>query len=112
MDAKGGEIKDVQIQLPMLEKMNEFEIEVSTYPNPVVNELHIKLNLNESTSASILIFDANGKLISTTENIALNKGEQQFTVDTQNLTSGYYFYVVELNGATHFKTTGRIVKSL
>lgn len=112
MDTKGGEIENVEIQFPMLEKTMEFEIEVSTYPNPVQNELHVKLNLNENTSASIVIFDANGKLISTTDNIALNKGEQLFTVDTQSLNPGFYFYVVELNGATHFKTTGRIVKSL
>ena len=111
IDSKGKEIKDVEIKLPMLEKNMDVELSVTAYPNPVVNQLHFNVNLNESNSASISVYNANGQLMSKTEQVSLQKGEQLITIDTQKYNAGYYFYVVELLGDTKYRTTGQFVKS-
>ncbi|MCF6341390.1 MAG: T9SS type A sorting domain-containing protein [Bacteroidales bacterium] len=111
IDTKGGEIGDVEILLPMLEKNNAVELNVTTYPNPVVDRLNVQLNLNETNYGSVSIFDVSGKLVVKSDNISLSEGEQLISVDTQSLNPGSYFYVVELLGNTPFKASGQIVKS-
>lgn len=112
IDAKGNEIEDVEIQLPMLEKNQDIELSISSaYPNPFVDAININLNLDEANSASMSIFDVTGKLVLKTDNISLHKGEQSITVDTQSFKPGYYFYMVDLVGGTKHSATGQIVKS-
>lgn len=111
IDAKGDVIKDVEIQLPMLEKNEDVEISVNTYPNPVVDQMHININTVEANNASISIYNASGKLVSQTNNISLENRAQLITVDTHSFKSGYYFYVVELLGSTKYRATGQFVKS-
>jgi len=84
IDSKGEELQDVEVQLPMLKASSDIELSVNTYPNPVVNQLHISVNLNEANSTSISIFNINGQLVSKTNSIILHKGEQTVSVDTQN----------------------------
>lgn len=112
IDAKGKEIEDVEIQLPMLEKNQDIELSISSaYPNPFVDVININLNLDEANLASMSIFDVTGKLVLKTDNISLNKGEQSITVDTQSFKPGYYIYMIDLVGGTKYSATGQIVKS-
>ena len=112
IDAKGKEIEDVEIQLPMLEKNQDIELSISSaYPNPFVDVVNINLNLDEANLASMSIFDVTGKLVLKTDNISLNKGEQSITVDTQSFKPGYYIYMIDLVGGTKYSATGQIVKS-
>jgi hypothetical protein len=111
IDANGKEIKDIEIRLPMLEKNQDIEQSISVYPNPFIDVLNIGINLNEAGLATLSIFDVSGRLVSESNTISLEKGEQSITIDTQNLTSGYYIYMVDVMGSTNYRTTGQIVKS-
>lgn len=111
LDAQGKEIKDAEIFLPMLKKSQNIGVSVSTYPNPVVNQLHVNINSNETSYTTISIYSANGTLVSQTDNVFTEKGEQSISIDTQNLKSGYYVYVVDLLGNSKQRTTGQFVKS-
>ncbi|RLD43939.1 MAG: hypothetical protein DRI89_03860 [Bacteroidetes bacterium] len=111
IDAKGCEIENVEIQLPLLEMNQEFELQVSTYPNPVINELHVRLNLIETANATISIFDVSGKLMSENNNLSLEKGEHLIAIDTEKFKPGYYFYIVDLSGNTTYTAKGKIIKS-
>ncbi|MCW3167867.1 T9SS type A sorting domain-containing protein [Chryseobacterium sp. 09-1422] len=57
------------------------------YPNPVANEFNIKLNNGEKI-LKVLIYDANGRMISTHHNTLIN---------VQNLSAGIYFLNVFTN---------------
>jgi hypothetical protein len=111
LDAKGNEIKDIEIQLPLLEKSKDIEISVSTYPNPVVNQLHININDKEAKYASIAIYNASGKLISKTNVVLSGNGAEQTSVNTQNIKPGNYFYLIELSGAKKYVASGQFIKS-
>jgi len=111
IDANGHEIKDIEIQLPMLEKNEDMEISVSTYPNPVVDQLHIDINFGKAESASISIYNTNGKLVTQTEFVSSENSTQIISIDTQEFISGNYFYVVELSGNAKYRTSGQFVKS-
>ena len=111
LDAKGNEIKDIEIQLPLLEKSKDLEISVSTYPNPVVSQLHININNKEAHYASIAIYNAIGKLISKTNVVLSGNGAEQISVNTQNIKPGNYFYLIELSGVKKYVTSGQFIKS-
>lgn len=57
------------------------------YPNPVTNEFNIRLNNGEKI-LKIIIYDANGRIISTHNNTSIN---------VQNLSAGIYFLNVSTN---------------
>lgn len=58
------------------------------YPNPVANEFNIRLNNGEKI-LKIIIYDANGRIISTHNNNTL--------INIQNLSAGIYFLNVLTN---------------
>lgn len=64
---------------------------ISTYPNPVVNELNINVELTETTSINVEVVDAQGKLVKTINKGATAAGQQVITVDMTELASGNYF---------------------
>lgn len=67
------------------------------YPNPVTNEFNVKLN-NEEKILKVLLYDVNGKIVSTHNNTLIN---------VQNLPSGIYF----LNVYTSTKNYGgKVIK--
>jgi hypothetical protein len=66
-------------------------------PNPFAEQTTIKYNITEDfTKAQILFYDANGKLIQSTD-ITL-KGEGQLNVFADDLTSGTYSYALVVDG--------------
>lgn len=81
--------------------LNEFnENEISLYPNPVKNELHIDMDM--VTELSVNIFDVSGKLV-LTEIIQ----DQRHTINLKSLSKGMYF--VDIKSAEKTKTF-KIVK--
>lgn len=64
---------------------------LSTYPNPVVNELNINVELTETTSLKVEVVDAQGKLVQSINKGATAAGQQVITVDMTELASGNYF---------------------
>lgn len=65
------------------------ELNVSTFPNPVNNELNIQYSLNHPTDATIEILNTLGQVVST-EYIP-NASTGTTLISTANLSSGIYF---------------------
>lgn len=61
------------------------------YPNPVANEFNVKLNNGEKI-LKVMIYDANGRMISTHNNTLIN---------VQNLSAGIYFVNVITNSKSY-----------
>jgi hypothetical protein len=73
--------------------------EAKVNPNPFKDELTLQIVEQESTTASLVIIDANGKQIQQST-ILLNKGENSHQLkNLDGLSSGIYFvHVVTANG--------------
>lgn len=66
---------------------------MAVYPNPVGSELQVMLNSVEVTSATILVFDANGRIAIQLQEKGF-EGSFQRRIDTGQLVSGLYFVQV------------------
>jgi hypothetical protein len=69
-----------------------FDMEIS--PNPVVNELCIKINLRADDWINLCIFDQNGKKIIQNENYFLKKGTNSLIFELMPLANGIYMLSV------------------
>tara|TARA_B100000674_G_C37681890_1_gene841910 strand:+ start:148 stop:393 length:246 start_codon:yes stop_codon:yes gene_type:complete len=79
------------------------------YPNPLVNEFTIDLELDQYLGRDVFynVLDARGSIVQT-ENIEPDKGFNQYTIDVQNLPNGVY-PLNFINTKDHISET-RIVK--
>jgi hypothetical protein len=88
-DDKGG-AKSMQIQNSVEEKQNGITI----YPNPAKDELFLRMSTNETSNVNINVFDASGKIVYENQNLEVNDGLTNFTLNVKN---GIYFvYIVDL----------------
>ena len=103
----GVAAEGVEIQLPKL-KSGEFTTTgtASTYPNPVINQLNIRIDSNEG---ALFIYDLSGKLVQQTNLSAKNSGV--VSVNTDQLTSGSYTYIMRSDLPNKENITGRFIKS-
>jgi len=70
-------------------------IELSIYPNPVVNAATLQFNLTESANVTVTMVDITGKTVQTTNAGELNTGLNEVTINRENLTSGLYFVTIK-----------------
>ncbi len=77
---------------------NVSELDLSIYPNPVLNTLHIQ-GIENLTNLKLKIYDLKGQLLISKEN--------ETTINLESLTSGYYMYRLE---AKEGYKTGKIIK--
>ena len=80
-------ITDLMANLGTLEQDYSFKEKILLYPNPATTALHVRLN-NSEKLINILIYDAAGKLISTSHDQ---------TVSVQHIPSGVYFIHIVTN---------------
>ena len=66
------------------------------YPNPVIDSTTIPIELKESASVDVQIYDLTGRLISTPIQTVLPAGSNNLKVDRNGLSSGYYIYKVKI----------------
>lgn len=64
---------------------------LSVYPNPVVNDLNISLDITKATNLTVEIADAQGRLIQSIDKGQANAGSQNISVDMSELANGTYF---------------------
>lgn len=77
---------------------------ISTYPNPVSNELNIEMNMTKASSVTFSVVNALGQEV--LKNAAQNfgTGKQTATVDVSSLAAGmYYLNIVTAEGTTQQK---------
>ncbi len=97
LDNNSNQIDDVVFYLPAISTVsNKLDFEISTYPNPVVNNIIFKITSPVNNIADIYVYDITGKVVQ--KDIATNiyKGTQQINISTQNIPSGYYLYKIEM----------------
>jgi hypothetical protein len=78
--------------------VEEFEkpVEISIYPNPVINQGFVSFSLLESKSVTIEIFNSVGQLINKTDKGIMNPGIYDFELATRDLNKGIYFVKVNI----------------
>ena len=72
---------------------DNFEL-FQNYPNPFNPATKIRFNILKSGNVALIVYDINGKEISTLFNGFLYAGEKEFTFDGSGFASGIYFYKV------------------
>lgn len=78
--------------------------QIKLYPNPVIDWFDMEINLKESQSIKIELFDAQGKRIFLLFEGVLAKGNNRLKFNKENLSSGIYFVRVLGNGKRAIKT--------
>jgi photosystem II stability/assembly factor-like uncharacterized protein len=76
------------------------------YPNPFNPSTVISYSLNKSGNVSLKIFDLLGKEVMTLVDKKQNAGNYKISFDGKNLSSGIYFYSLNVN---NFKDTKRML---
>jgi len=71
---------------------------ISLSPNPVTTYSQISYNVTGSVSATIRINDAQGKIVAEIYNGILNAGTYNYSLNTNNLSSGNYFITAQFDG--------------
>jgi hypothetical protein len=70
------------------------EASLQVYPNPVSSSTTISFSIEQSQNVSLLIFDMNGKLVSTLADKVFEEGDYEMVWNAANVNSGIYFLQV------------------
>lgn len=81
---------------------------VKLFPNPVVDEAHMALNVAAAGSGELRIYDLNGRLVVRRSLGYVAEGEHTFTVDCNGMAKGMYLINVIISG--HTATTKMVVR--
>jgi len=72
--------------------------EMNIFPNPTSGELNVEFTLSDNSFGNINVLDLLGKRVHTITNQTFYQGENNFQIDTDNLTSGIYFLQISAEG--------------
>ncbi len=98
LNSRSDKIGDITIKLPTIKTTTNIEeLEVTSYPNPVVNSLNINIISPEEGMAKITIYDVQGRFINEMI-VTVNPGTQQVNIDTEALNKGQYLYTINMRG--------------
>lgn len=100
VDPSGNKVRAGKLSGATERKTLEFEDEVSVHPNPFNPETSIRVHLAGSNQLKIRIFNVLGQLVATLADGSFDIGEYQFRFNGNSLSSGTYFYRVEIGEAT------------
>lgn len=74
-------------------------MQLSAFPNPVVDQTTISYNLEENMSnVKLIVYDMTGKEVHNVNYGNQTKGSYNVTIDASEFTSGNYFYSLIANG--------------
>jgi len=85
---------------------NKLDTMISLYPNPVIDELNIELNTENSDNITLEIYNYSGQIVYS-ENNNLNSGSNSIRLDASHFSAGMYF--VKISGDNVYETM-RFVK--
>ncbi|RMG81857.1 MAG: T9SS C-terminal target domain-containing protein [Bacteroidetes bacterium] len=78
-----------------------FVASLTTFPNPVKNNLTLAVEMNTTANAQLQIYDINGRVVKEVSNMRLNNGNNTFDVNVEDLQKGTYFLRLNIkNGET------------
>lgn len=73
------------------------------YPNPFHSTTEISFKVTNHCSVSLMVYDAQGKLLGNLINNKMNPGTYKVSFDGSHLPSGIYFYQLNLGGKSSTK---------
>jgi spore coat protein A len=76
----------------------EADIELNIAPNPFNNKLSIQLNLKQSSTLSVIVYDVKGVIIKQLFSGATSAGLKRFELDGTSLSNGTYLCEVVVDG--------------
>lgn len=80
------------------------ELEFNIYPNPIVDDANLNINLPEISTINVLVHDLQGRVIQSYEFADLNAGENELTIEFGELPAGTYIVnVLDGNNSTATK---------
>jgi hypothetical protein len=68
----------------------------TAYPNPATSQVSFEFNAKNSKDLTLEVVDLNGRVVMT-ETLNLNSGLNKNTIQTSNLTNGFYFLRLSAN---------------
>lgn len=80
-----------------IEELNNAFSNVVVYPNPATDYVQLGFNLTNNTSMNIQLVDMLGKVVGS-QNYIGTLGINTLTINTENITSGLYQLVINVNG--------------
>lgn len=101
-----AEVHDNQVGIKEVTKTNNVKI----YPNPVSETFNIEFKLDSPLNIEIQITDINGKLIKNLYNGRGLQGDNIFSFNKSNLSSGTYFLIIK-NNSTQIKNEKIIINN-
>jgi hypothetical protein len=85
-------------------------VELLCNPNPFDNTLHVKLELPEAMTATLGLYDMQGRVVSSFfTNLRLAKGEHTISLEGNDLAAGMYALRFSANGGR--RVTCKVVKT-
>ncbi|MEO0092639.1 MAG: T9SS type A sorting domain-containing protein [candidate division WOR-3 bacterium] len=79
-------------------KASQPKFKFSISPNPNYGKVKVALQLNESATVSISLFDYTGRKVANYGTHLLPMGDRFWYFETENLASGVYFYELKIDG--------------
>ena len=80
--------------------------DISIFPNPILGTGHLSFTGAANSTTTVLVYDISGRKV-WSKDYATNKGANQFTLETEQLTQGMYFLTLS-NGEEN--TTIKFIK--
>lgn len=90
---------DVIISTVGIEENNLFS-GISLYPNPTEGQANLEINAKEETTASVIIVDNAGKIVSTSSSLFIEEGKNTIALNTENLQAGLYNVILTSENGT------------
>jgi len=97
---------DVDFGTLSTDLFDKSSLDLKNYPNPFNGTSTISYNLNKATDVSLKVYNILGKEVSTLAEGTQSKGTHKITVNSDDLSSGVYFYIFEIE---NYSETRRMV---
>lgn len=96
-DGTSAYSKVISLNLENLQNAGKWKL----YPNPVKNAATVELSLENASNVKAQLVSRDGKVLLNIDKGVLNKGIQQFYINTQNIAKGSYILRVTINDKTY-----------
>lgn len=98
LDSRSNPIENIKIELPKVlsSESSNLSMDVIAYPNPVVDNLNLKLTSPIESQAQIFIYDLNGRIVKDIVNTSVYRGTQLINLEMESLPTGQYLYKVNI----------------
>ncbi|MCK9210958.1 MAG: peptidoglycan DD-metalloendopeptidase family protein [Ignavibacteriaceae bacterium] len=89
-----------------------FPIIAQNYPNPFNPNTRVEYGIPEASHITIILFDILGRYVKTLVNESKSAGSYNIEFNASNLTSGVYFYAMQVNavdGSKNFREVKKMI---